>query len=129
MDPNTGVIAPTAASIGLGCGTDFSNNWGNYAWLETPGYAPRFTPYRSGQIRVHHAYQLDMSFLKRTKITERVSAQFGAELFNAFNHNYYGRDNLSTSIENANFGSVIPSTVSTQNILPRQIQLRFKVSW
>jgi hypothetical protein len=129
QDPNTGVIAPTSQSIGLGCGTDFSNNWGNYAWLETTNYAPRYTPYRSGQIRVHHALQADMSLLKRTKITERVSAQLGFEAFNIFNHNYYGRDNLNTNPESANFGSVIPSTVSTQNILPRQIQVRFKVNW
>jgi hypothetical protein len=129
QDPNTGAIAPTAQSIGLGCGADFSNNWGNYAWLETTTYAPRYTPYRSGQIRVHHAFQMDMSLLKRTKITERISAQFGFEAFNAFNHNYFGRDNLNTNPESANFGSVIPSTVSTQNILPRQIQVRMKVSW
>ena len=129
QDPNTGNIAPTAQSLGLGCGTDFSNNWGNYAWLETTSYAPRMTPYRSGQIRVHHAFQLDMSLLKRTKITERISAQLGFEAFNAFNHNYFGRDNLNTDPESANFGAVIPSTVSTQNMLPRQIQVRFKVSW
>ena len=81
--PNTGAIAPTPASIGLGCGTDFSNNWGNYAWLETTDYAPRFTPYRSGQIRRHHAFQWDMSILKRTKINERMSAQFGFEALTA----------------------------------------------
>ena len=129
QDPNTGNIAPTSQSIALGCGSDFSNNWGNYAWIETTSYAPRMTPYRSGQIRVQHAFQADMSLLKRTKITERVSAQFGFEAFNALNHNYYGRDNLNTNPESANFGSVIPSTVSTQNILPRQIQVRMKVSW
>jgi hypothetical protein len=129
QDPNTGAIAPTSASLGLGCGADFSNNWGNYAWLETTNFAPRFTPFRSGQIRVHHAFQWDMSILKTTKINERMRAQFGFEAFNVFNHNYYGRDNISTSIENANFGSVIPATVSTQNMLPRQVQVRFKFYW
>jgi hypothetical protein len=129
QDPNTGAIAPTAASIGLGCGADFSNNWGNYAWLETTTFAPRFTPFRSGQIRVHHAFQWDMSLLKTTRINERMRFQAGFEAFNVFNHNYFGRDNLQTNPENANFGSVIPSTVSTQNILPRQIQVRFKFYW
>jgi hypothetical protein len=129
QDPNTGRIAPTSQSIGLGCGTDFSSNWGNYAWLETTSYAPRYTPYRSGQIRVHHALQADMSILKRTQINERLSCQFGFEAFNVFNHNYFGRNNLNTNPEDANFGSVIPSTVSTQNILPRQIQVRFKFFW
>jgi hypothetical protein len=129
QDPNTGAIAPTPQSLGLGCGSDFSNNWGNYAWLETTNYAPRYTPFRSGQIRVHHAFQLDMSLLKRTRINERMSFQLGFEAFNAFNHNYFGRDNISTDPNSANFGSIIPATVSTQNILPRQIQVRFKFYW
>jgi hypothetical protein len=126
---NDGSIAPTPQSLGLGCGADFSNNWGNYAWLETASYAPRYTPYRSGNIRVHHAIQMDVSLLKRTKITERLSAQFGFEAFNFLNHNYYGRDNINTDPNSANFGAVIPANVSTQNILPRQIQVRFKFFW
>ena len=72
---------------------------------------------------------MDMSILKRTKITERVSAQFGLEAFNAFNHNYFGRDNLITNPEDSRFGSVLPATVSTQNMLPRQFQIRMKVNW
>jgi hypothetical protein len=129
QDVNTGAIAPTPASIGLGCGTDFSNNWGNYAWLETTSYAPRYTPYRSGQIRVHHAFQMDASLLKTTKINERMRLQLGFEAFNLLNHNYYGRDNINTDPNSANFGSVIPAFVSTQNMLPRQIQVRFKFNW
>ena len=130
MNANTGNIAPTSASIGLGCGADFSNNWGNYAWLETTNYAPnRQAPNRSGQIRVHHAFQLDASLLKTTKINERMRVQLGFEAFNLFNHNYFGRNNLTTDPNSANFGSVIPATVSTQNMLPRQIQIRFKFNW
>jgi hypothetical protein len=129
QDVNTGLIAPTPASIGLGCGADYSSNWGNYAWLETTSYAPRYTPYRSGQIRVHHAFQMDASLLKTTRINERMKIQLGFEAFNLLNHNYYGRDNISTDPNSANFGSVIPATVSTQNMLPRQIQVRFKFNW
>ncbi|MCX6636071.1 MAG: hypothetical protein NT090_13475, partial [Acidobacteria bacterium] len=129
QDNNTGVISPTPASLGLGCGTDYSNNWGSYAWLQTASYAPRYTPYRSGQIRKHQAVQMDVSILKRTKITERTSFQFGFEAFNFLNHNYFGRDNFNTDPNSAAFGSVFPSTVSTQNILPRQIQVRFKFFW
>ena len=129
QNANTGAIAPTSASIGLGCGTDFSNNWGNYAWLETTNYAPRYTPYRSGQIRVHHAFQMDASLLKTTKINERMRLQLGFEAFNLLNHNYFGRDNINTDPNSDRFGSVIPATVSTQNMLPRQIQVRFKFNW
>jgi hypothetical protein len=59
---------------------------------------------------------LDASILKRTKITERVSCQFGFEAFNLFNHNYFGRTDFTT--DNSITGSVIPSTVSTQTCCP-----------
>ncbi len=86
-------------------------------------------PNRSGQIRVHHAFQMDASLLKTTRIGERMRLQLGFEAFNLLNHNYYGRDNISTSVESSGFGSVIPATVSTQNMLPRNIQVRFKFNW
>jgi hypothetical protein len=124
-----GHIEPNPQSLSLGCGSDWSNNWGNYAWLQTAAYAPRYTPYRSGQIRRHHAMQMDVSILKTTKINERMRAQFGFEAFNFLNHNYYGRDGNNTDPASANFGGVIPANVSTQNILPRQIQVRLKFFW
>ena len=78
---------------------------------------------------MHHAVQMDMSIMKRTKFGERYSAQFGFEAFNVLNHNYFGRDNINTDPNSANFGGVIPANVSTQNILPRQIQVRLKFYW
>jgi hypothetical protein len=130
---NDGTIVALQSSINLGCGTDFSNNWGNYAWMQlAPNYSNvRFTPFRSGQIRRHTAMQFDASLLKTTKINERMRFQFGFEAFNLLNHNYFGRDNVNQTIDdaNGNFGSIRPSTVSTQNILPRQIQVRFKFNW
>jgi hypothetical protein len=129
QDQNSGVIAPTPNSLALGCGSDYSNNWGNYAWLWTAGYAPRYTDRRSPTVRRHHAIQLDASLLKKTKINERLSFQFGVEAFNLMNHNYFGRDQYNTDPNSSNFGSIRPSTVSTQNILPRQIQMRFKFYW
>src|SRR5260370_6846811 len=72
---------------------------------------------------------MDASLLKRTRINERMSCQFGFEAFNLMNHNYFGRDDYNTDPNSANFGSVFPSQVSTQNILPRQIQVRFKFNW
>jgi hypothetical protein len=126
---NDGSIAPAPNSIALGCGTDWSNNWGNYAWFQTADFAPRFTPQRSGQVRRHTAFTLDMSLLKMTQITERVRFQFGFEAFNAFNHNFFGRDNFNSDPTSTNFGTIRPSTVSTQNMLPRQIQVRLKFFW
>jgi hypothetical protein len=123
---NDGHIEPASYSLTKGCGTDFSN----YAWLQTAGYAPsRMTPRRSGQIRRHHAFQMDASLLKTTAITERLSTQFGFEAFNLMNHNYFGRDQVQQDPTNPNFGTIFPHLVSTQNILPRQIQVRMKIMW
>jgi len=108
------------------------------AFLNPPEYfdsdvhnpnAPRYTPRRSPVVRRHAAMQLDASLLKRTRINERLSFQIGFEAFNLMNHNYFGRDQYNTDPTSAQFGSIRPSTVSTQNILPRQIQVRFKFNW
>jgi len=122
---NDGAIAPQPYSLALGCGTDQSQ----YVWLQTAGYAPRYTPFRSGQIRRHHAFTMDASVTKRTQITERLSTQIGFEAFNLANHNFFGRDQFNTDPNSPNFGTITPSIVSTQNILPRQIQVRLKVMW
>jgi hypothetical protein len=125
-------IEPMPYSVAKGCGDDYSQ----YAWLWTytqngngPGYQPRYTSPRSGQIRRHHAFTYDASITKRTKITERLSAQFGVEAFNLFNHNYFGRDQYNTDPNSPNFGTIFPSLVSTQNSLPRQIQIRMKLTF
>jgi len=126
-----GTVVPTDPSKALGCGAADS---GNYAWLQPAGLATgipsiRYTPSRSGQIRRHHAFYLDSSLLKETRINERIRFQLGFEAFNLLNHNYFGRDQVDTNMANSTFGSIRPSTVSTQNILPRQIQVRMKFFW
>ncbi len=122
---NDGSVQPAPYSVQRGCGADFSN----YAWLQTASYAPQMVPFRSGQIRRHHAFTLDASLTKRTKITERLETQLGFEAFNLANHNFFGRDQFNVDPTNPLFGTITPSLVSTQNILPRQIQVRFKVMW
>jgi hypothetical protein len=129
---NDGSIAPTPASLSAGCGADFSSNWGNYVWLQqAPNYSQRLTTFRSGQVRRHHAAQFDASLLKTTKFGERMRFQFGFEAFNLLNHNYFGRDQVNTTPDDSSgrFGSIFPGQVSTQNQLPRQIQVRFKFNW
>ena len=112
------------------------NNCGNAAgvtpaasdifWIHLPSYAPRATPFRSGQIRKHRAYSLDASLNKSTQITERIRVQFRFEAFNLMNHNYFGRDTFNTDPASPNFGSVFPALVSNQNTFPRQLQLGVK---
>ncbi|MBI5280461.1 MAG: TonB-dependent receptor [Candidatus Solibacter usitatus] len=123
---NDGSIAPQAYSIAKGCGADPSN----YVWLQTAGYAPRYTPSRSGQIRKHHAFTMDASLNKMTNVTERLRVQFRLEAFNLLNHNFYGRNNgFITNPDDANFGSMFPNQASDQNGYPRQIQIGIKAYW
>jgi len=128
-----GSVVAQPSSLALGCGavdskSPYSNP--NYAWLATTSYAPSYNPFRSGQIRRQHAFAFDTSLLKMTNITERIRVQLGFEAFNVFNHNFYGLvSNYDTSPSSTTFGVVRPSTVSTQNGLPRQIQVRMKFYW
>ena len=128
-----GSVVAQPSSLALGCGavdpkSPFSNP--NYVWLATTSLAPSYNPFRSGQIRRQHAFSLDTSLLKMTNITERLRVQFGFEAFNVANHNFYGLvSNYDTSPSSSTFGVVRPSTVSTQNGLPRQIQVRMKFFW
>ncbi|HEY3439124.1 MAG TPA: carboxypeptidase regulatory-like domain-containing protein [Paludibaculum sp.] len=122
---NDGSVVMQPYSVQKGCGTDISNA----AWLMTAGYAPRYTPSRSGQVRKHHAFTMDASLNKMTNITERLKVQFRLEAFNLFNHNYYGRDTFTTDPNNSNFGTQFPNLASNQNIFPRQIQIGVKAFW
>lgn len=55
-------------------------------WLWAPNYTGgRITPFRSSNIRLHSAPNLDLSVNKTTMITERVRLQFRAEAFNVTN--------------------------------------------
>jgi len=101
-----GSLVASDASKTLGCGNVDS---GNYAWIQPAGLGGglpgiRYTPSRSGQIRRHHAFYLDSSLLKDTRINERVHFQLGFEAFNLFNHNYFGRDQASQDLASSNFG-------------------------
>jgi hypothetical protein len=122
---NDGVINPQPFSLQQGCGNDHSN----YAWLFMPNYAPRATPLRSGNIRMHRAFTMDASLNKNTYIGERLRVQFGFEAFNVMNHNYFGRERFNTDPNNPNFGSLFPNAASNQNSFPRQIQIRMKLYW
>jgi len=101
----------------------------DYYWLLLPSYAPRSTPFRSGQIRKHHAFTADASINKNTQITERIRMQLRFEAFNLLNHNYFGRESFNTDATSPNFGSTFPSIASNQNTFPRQIQIAMKVYW
>ncbi len=123
---NEGTIRPQQYSIDKGCGTD----WSNYHWLMTASYAPRVTPYRSGQIRAHPWFGMDTSLNKMTTIGERARVQLGIEAFNALNHTNFGWERGITDPNSLNFGLIFLSQSSlTSNGSPRQVQLRLKFYW
>jgi hypothetical protein len=64
-------------------------------------------------------FRTDFSLFKNTRITERVTTQFGIEFFNLFNHN----DHIvpSNNLNNGDFGQF------TTSFPPRTIQYRLKV--
>jgi hypothetical protein len=66
---------------------------------------------------------LDMSLSKANRITEKVSAQFRCDMFNALNHPQFAAPNL-TPTSGAAF-----STISSQANLPRQVQVSLKLTF
>ena len=80
----------------------------------------RYFPSRIPGLRGQGLHLWDISFVKQVRVTERVRGQFHLELLNAFNNPIY--NNPNTDPLNAEFGKV-----TSQNNLPRDIQLAFKV--
>lgn len=121
-----GTIVPQAFSLAAGCGADISN----YNFLILPSFAPRETPYRSHNVRLHPLFNLDLSVNKTTRITEKTRVQFRAEAFNATNTNFFGRQQPNTNVNSADFGTIIRrSVVAWNGNFPRHIQLAVKFLW
>jgi hypothetical protein len=92
---------------------------GNDVCTDTCGLLSRFGNAPNGLIRAFNSWQIDIAFSKETKITERVSAEFGVQLFNVFNHTQYGDpsgDNLAFNYQQA--------TDSGGNPIPNQWMLQ-----
>jgi hypothetical protein len=116
------------------------------------GLVSRFGDAPNGLIRALAAWQIDMALMKTTKITERVSAEFGVQAFNIFNHVQLGDPNTNnlafnyvqvgsawvlqpaqnlgqiTTTNNFNNNNDNATSPNTGTGLPRQIQfmLRFQ---
>ncbi|MGC8881440.1 MAG: carboxypeptidase regulatory-like domain-containing protein [Bryobacteraceae bacterium] len=122
-----GSIRPQSFSIARGCSaTDFSQ----YAWLVTSSYAPRYTPYRSGQIRKQRLFNVDLALSKTIRFTERLRAQIRGEAFNLTNYYFFGRDShFNTNPNDPNFGTIFPHQAWIGNGYPRQVQIGFKAFW
>ncbi|MGH9903216.1 MAG: hypothetical protein ACRD68_15520, partial [Pyrinomonadaceae bacterium] len=82
----------------------------------------RTLPSRSSSLRTDSYNSFDFSVLKNINFSESMRLQLRAEMFNAFNHPYFGLPNLDP--RSAGFG-----TVSEQVSLPRELQLGIKFIW
>ncbi|HUC29464.1 MAG TPA: TonB-dependent receptor [Candidatus Acidoferrum sp.] len=83
--------------------------------VDTCGLVSRFGTAPNGLIRAVNTWQIDLALTKETKLTERVAMEFGAQVFNIFNHTQYGDpngDNLTFNYTQAtdNAGNPIPNS-------------------
>ena len=78
-------------------------------------------------------HQIDFSVFKNIRITERVSAQFRAEIFNIFNFvNYSGPANNASGSNLGQVGSTYDVSFGAPGIgpgAPRNVQLALKILW
>ena len=119
-----GSTAPGSKNALFGCTLT------DYNFLETPSFAPRFTPDRDGRLRLNTAPQADVSLNKMTRVTEKLSVQFRAEAFNVFNKFMFHQQNFNNNPEDAKFGSIDPASVGIgSSNFPRQIQIAVKAIW
>jgi hypothetical protein len=82
----------------------------------------RYFPSRIDGIRSPFLNLWDVSIVKQVPLSNRVRAQFNVEFLNAFNKVVF--NDANTDPTNADFGKV-----TSQNNLPRDIQLAFKIVW
>ncbi len=119
---DNGTITMQSFSVQNGC-TD-------YNFLVLPRFSPRLTPYYDGRLRLHAVPTSDMSINKLTRITEKTSIQFRAEVFNVFNTYYFYAANFNNNPESATFGSLDKASVATGSAnYPRYVQLGIKFIW
>jgi hypothetical protein len=108
--------------------------------IDANGNFTRFGNSGNGIARALDIWQVDLAITKETKITERLSVQFGVQAFNVFNHVQLG-DPGNLQLDYADAGVLsVPSDfglitnpvnglgTNTGTGLPRQLQfmLRFK---
>jgi hypothetical protein len=79
-------------------------------------------PLRSNACSGARFTNIDMNFIKKTRIRERVNFEFRAEFFNIFNHPNFSIP--SGNINNANFG-VLTGTIGS----PREIQFNARINF
>ena len=95
-----------------------------------PRYNPRYEPNNDGRIRLQTVKMADVSLNKTTRINERFTMQFRAEVFNIGNSFFVTRAQFNNNAESSSFGSLVKAAVSAPDSnYPRQAQLAVKFLW
>jgi hypothetical protein len=92
--------------------------------------ANTYSPTRRGQNYNPGYSDVDVSVVKNTPVTERVSAQFRADIFNFFNHTNLAPVGLPSASEGGQIGSTIGPYLGSPGIgpgEPENIQFSLKV--
>jgi hypothetical protein len=117
-----GTITMQSFSTKAGCS--------DYNFLSEPLFAPAAEPAFSGQIRTMSIPNADVSLNKTTRITERTSVQFRAEVFNVTNTFNFYQSQPNSTLTSSSFGTVNKANVSNSNgNQPRYIQLSVKFNF
>jgi hypothetical protein len=104
--------------------------WSDPAW-GTLGNASR----SNGAIRLPGYYNEDITFLKRTRITERVNLEFRADFLNIFNRVILGPDQGGDQYDSVLQGNAVDWGVgsfghlTSQGNYPREIQFGLKINY
>ncbi|MGH9308856.1 MAG: carboxypeptidase regulatory-like domain-containing protein [Vicinamibacterales bacterium] len=122
-DPTTGrwfnTCTLTVAGARQGCGNENEQP----AFRIRPENALDTTGSRLEGVYRSDPYNLDLSFFKTVRLTERMNFQLRLEMFNAFNNVMW--NNPNTTITSPLFGSV----AETQSNDPRFVQIAFRLSY
>jgi hypothetical protein len=70
-------------------------NGGSGNCTNTCGLVSRFGDAPNGLIRALNTWQIDLALTKESKLTERLSMELGAQVFNIFNHVQFGDPNTN----------------------------------
>jgi hypothetical protein len=109
----------------------WSNPGANMNTKWTFGNAPR----TDGSVRAFPYYTEDISFIKRTRVTERVNIEFRADFINIFNRTLFGFDARGDQYgqilggNSYGFGTGSFGHITAQSNYPREIQFGLKINY
>jgi hypothetical protein len=122
---------PCTPANSIDRGTRFNiNAWTQPAWGQL-GSGPR----SYGGIRTPAYLNEDMSFIKRTHLTERVNLEFRADFLNIFNRTVLGPDQGGDQYDSVLQGNALPwgfgsfGHLTSQGNYPREIQFGLKINY